>query len=519
MKVALWVLGCIVTLVLIGGVVFYLQVWRTTPLTAAERAELEVDWSALGPWSPWITDEAGERVWNPSAGYNAWVRSVPDEDRAWPALIDVAMERRQQFEPSKAEAYPSGAYPTDDGWDELVEVIQSEDSRRQIDTMAAALRRPVMGTIIASGDRYVDPDSYAAWVEHGIDPGDASPLTPSVPRMNPDVTVFLLPQLGRMRHIARSLFADARVSLVAENDPDRFVELADAVLGSAAHAREVPTVIGQLVEIAVVLFAAENIAWAVESHPERFEDEHLRALDSALASASPIEYDETGETLWSHDLFRRLANDRGAIGPGKMSSIARNGSLGDLGDPTTAPLEKLSADIQRPLLYLGRVHDRIVELCEIPWDPSSPSPMHDWDAERARLGSVPRMLVGMSMPALDSIWHSFQEANQTIVALRLSIAVHRHERRHGAFPHSTDAIDDDLLAFDPVDTFSGDALKLAITEDGPLIYSVGDDRDDDGGAPHREPEFIAPDRIDAINADQPGQIDGDWVLHPTPDSD
>ena len=67
----------------------------------------------------------------------------------------------------------------------------------------------------------------------------------------------------------------------------------------------------------------------------------------------------------------------------------------------------------------------------------------------------------------------------------------------------------------PADRITGEAVKYRLVNGKPLIYSVGDDRKDDGG---RVPlgRMNKPNQWAAALWNQKTPADGDWVLFPPP---
>ena len=71
----------------------------------------------------------------------------------------------------------------------------------------------------------------------------------------------------------------------------------------------------------------------------------------------------------------------------------------------------------------------------------------------------------------------------------------------------------------PHDRYDGGPLKYCLVDDKPLLYSIGTDRNDDGGSepegPGRAIEWIPPDFVAAhpegADVEIPG---GDWIRWP-----
>ena len=100
-------------------------------------------------------------------------------------------------------------------------------------------------------------------------------------------------------------------------------------------------------------------------------------------------------------------------------------------------------------------------------------------------------------------------------AARLVIAVQRHRLRHGAWPEAIERIDGDLLIDRPVDPYTGRGFGYRYEDTGPVVWSAGEDRDDDGGRARRGGHHIwtTPEELAQRLIDNP-TIDGDWVIYP-----
>ncbi len=89
-----------------------------------------------------------------------------------------------------------------------------------------------------------------------------------------------------------------------------------------------------------------------------------------------------------------------------------------------------------------------------------------------------------------------------------------YHREHDAWPKSLDELSPRWLPEVPVDRITGKSLHYKTVDNRPLVYSVGVDRDDDGGRiPHGENgvemasplQFEVEPRTDSLH-------DGDWVI-------
>jgi hypothetical protein len=64
---------------------------------------------------------------------------------------------------------------------------------------------------------------------------------------------------------------------------------------------------------------------------------------------------------------------------------------------------------------------------------------------------------------------------------RVLLAVERHRFAHGAPPETIDSLVPEYFAATPVDPHDGLPLRYKRLDRGYMVYSVGEDRRDDGG--------------------------------------
>jgi hypothetical protein len=88
--------------------------------------------------------------------------------------------------------------------------------------------------------------------------------------------------------------------------------------------------------------------------------------------------------------------------------------------------------------------------------------------------SVPSYGRGMEIKILEA------EAGGALGSLALASAAYRAD--HKVYPTSLEQLTPDYISHIPADPYDGKPLKLASGEDGLVLYSVGPDLTDDGGA-------------------------------------
>jgi hypothetical protein len=89
----------------------------------------------------------------------------------------------------------------------------------------------------------------------------------------------------------------------------------------------------------------------------------------------------------------------------------------------------------------------------------------------------------MLIPAVDKSLAADARHEATLLTVAVGLACERHRRATGRWPATLAELPKDLLPAVPPDPFDGQPLKYRRTADGAVVYSVGENRHDDGGQP------------------------------------
>ena len=536
-RIILAIAAIVFLLILIGSLWGYFAFLSTKPLTKEELAELTPDWSVIthDNWSPWFVDAdatgSPKTTWNPAASFNAWLETVPDEDKAWPILTRA----REQFADEVLLHDDLGMLPTDPPrWDRLQETLASSASDQLLAQLKAAYAKPVLGCGLS--DKW-DPYQHAAYIafDNGFDPG---PLAYD-PLANTPLMEIMQGWVGRLSVL--NSFLESRAAYEFEHgNIDEFVEIVLVIMQSTKFLSEFPSLIGQLVEISTEHRSMGLISWAMEYDSNLFTQEHLTRFEEALADQQGNHFLWQAEALLLHDTFRRLSNKRGSL-TGRQAPTDEFGNT-SLGAPVHIPDQQLKPSLQQALSVSNNMLESLTDASRIPWDPTLEDPEQIFANQSPRLNAAGKLYLGIYAPATSLSSKSFKRHIQQTIGLRTAIALHRHQLRHGQFPSAIDTIDADLLVFNPIDAFTGNHLKYAMNDFGPVIYSVGDDRIDNAGDQlwrsrfeeelgddgiirdvelftKIEPEWISKQEADQRFGPNSQEIQGDWILFPIPFND
>jgi hypothetical protein len=133
--------------------------------------------------------------------------------------------------------------------------------------------------------------------------------------------------------------------------------------------------------------------------------------------------------------------------------------------------------------------ERLIAMAEV--DAARPAwASHDWpsktELDRAAIESGYELLPAI-VPDVEGAYRLAEAATQHRDTMFTASALVRYRRKRQVWPQSLKELVPEYLAELPVDRMSGKELGYRRTSDGPLLYSVGSDLDDDGGRAVRLP--------------------------------
>jgi hypothetical protein len=121
------------------------------------------------------------------------------------------------------------------------------------------------------------------------------------------------------------------------------------------------------------------------------------------------------------------------------------------------------------------------------------------------------------LPALGAVANVGERTIQVRDAAEVVIALELWHRRHGAWPDRLDQLVPDLLPQVPPDRIDGQPLRYVVRDGKPILYSLGVDRQNEGGRANTEdPERAAAPGYGPVAADfkVTDYWRGDWVFFP-----
>ena len=472
----------------------------------------------------------------PSVDYvaelNRPVNAVPESQRAWPVYRQALLALGEPLGTAHTNRLTS-SHPGDKHWPAATEWLARHADA--IELMRHAASRPSMGFVFGAAGSASDPQLFPAIAERA-----ATTMPDGVRHDAGDdpLVAILLPHLNQLRHVSDVLAVDAAAAREA-GDRERLMRDLLALHAMGEQQAKEPFLIGQFVALGLRSHAVSQIGQTIAAKPEALTDADLRDLAHCLSgpdvATDLVNLDR--ERMFFYDAVQRAYTDDGD-GGGRLTpaGIKVLAEITSSNRPTHAdPFDEPAAAATGPaaMLLAGSRKDAVATYDAI-MDATAAQyarPIRDVDPnlfeERlnalgatatARLKNKPLLVL---MPSL----HRMQVAAERHLGMRdgvvIGIAFELHRRRNaGAYPDTLAALTPALLPSVPTDRITGQPVQYRLIDGRPVVYSVGADRDDDGGKPpmHRRGGKIAPSlAADWVkwSAELPAP-DGDWVLYPEP---
>ncbi len=286
----------------------------------------------------------------------------------------------------------------------------------------------------------------------------------------PDVWSTKLQDTSDTRLVATLVRWDT-VLAVVDGDKARSSDNLLALLNVSRSLGDEPFLISQLVRISSRMIAGQAVEWVLGQ--TELDDSKLATLQQAWAidAEEPLLlYGLRGDRATQDVFFRNMAD--GTVTPEMVAGVR---SAPDISFGSYA-WWLYRGRIPRERAFVHRfmtlavdaarlpISEQPTALAALPWPP-------DENMKFARL----------FMPAYDKVagayWRSVAEARCLVVGL----ACERFRLKHERWPKTLAEIPKELLETIPLDPFDGQPLRYKRLLDGIVVYSIGTNREDEGG--------------------------------------
>jgi hypothetical protein len=273
----------------------------------------------------------------------------------------------------------------------------------------------------------------------------------------------------------------------------------EALAALARMERDEYTLVAQMIRIAVAGIGLAT-TWDALQAPGWTEPQ-LERLQKAWEPVDLVEAVEkglVGERALGYEVFALVRRSGGSRAQRSLRALlwgSPSSSRATFDDVVREylylPAYKLTSIDADELFYLEALQDSIAPLRMLqahrPWPEGRQARLK----VAARLNSMrpwpdgfrhffSRMIIPNFTKAGDTAVHTENERQMTLAA----IALKRYQLRHGQLPRSLDALVPEFLPMAPYDYMSAKTLNYRLKPDGGyVLYSVGEDGEDDGGDP------------------------------------
>lgn len=504
---------------------FFLGLLYTHDMRLITLILLAVVWNANAGEQP--KPEEGESVAEFILRHDAWLSAVPDDRKAWALIQEVEAAIQMQSELGNEFVFQYDAefdYEEDRvAWEWTKQYVRDHpDLIRKIQLYAA---RPYTGesfqeaSFIASS---LGEDAYTNAM--GASPRSLSDLVPS--------------SYGIFRNHVSFINMDMYIANDQRN-AERVLRNFRSIAGMAILVRISDSYSEMLVANAIESFVLTMVLNG-DLDLSYFDDDQLIQLldilitfDQAVDWSLSVEHERIASQEYLDWIYQSSMNGRVTpLGLARFSdsNLAYAGIFLSLFNVRDEPIGNFWLDLflaghafiyqlvwaseseQRELV--DEFYAALKQDLEIPvWKVS------EWTHAQIIQSKVEYLPATKSVSGFQNLF--FNKANRKTMsnAAHLLVQVQRHKNTYGKFPDSISDLAGPINNTAFIDQYSGNLLWYTLIDGKPLIYSVGTDRDDDGGRPMLDsdgnPAAYAYGRtLKELQDEDPTEIDGDWVLYP-----
>ncbi len=457
-----------------GGWLFVAVMNHRLNAVLAETDRLDPGWRLedLDAKRPVIPDEE-----NSALTVAAAVRKMPPR---WPEW-DYPLPQLERLPlPAGADLPPE---PPGEGMLGAADVADpAEEARGQFYTRLCALQPPVRLTteqadgVRAERIRAADAVALARSLVH--QPRGRHPDSRSKDRSKTASLIF-----QDTRQAARLLQFDALLR-AADGDLESALASCVAMLNAAASLHDEPALNHQQNVIAVRALAVAQIERVLAQGEPPVAP--LAALQARLAEEAERPVNLVGTRGERADMDRLMeAIQNGDMTLSEAHRLKGRGGKGRaIDDPFLLYVPGAVAASRAAML---RRMNEAIAIMKSPTEQQE-SLLQKWEADAMNESVLVRELCPVLIKVFAAGWRSQAQFRCAAVAL----AVERYRRKHGRWPEALSDLAPAFLKAVPTDPFDGQPLRYRKDKEGVVVYSVGQDRKDDGGA------------FDTLNSDRLG---------------
>jgi hypothetical protein len=396
------------------------------------------------------------------------VKALDESDPGW-TLDDLCTERNAKLPPAERNSFAVArqareAFPRDIG--------------KEIDDLSEAGRRPANTQLrsdeLAVLEKFLAEYAQAVAIARRLTDHPEGGRSFMYPEMPLDLD---LKEVQEIRGIFTVLSFDA-FAAAQRNRPKDAIHSVRAGLNASRAIGDEPCMISQLVRTAGAAVATRAAARTF-GLTQPTESDGLATLQAEFfrdADAPRLLYGMRGERASIHRMFQLMDSGKFFNSPSAAAAGVGSAKPGLL---DRAGLWALRGYLPADHLFSLDMMTKGVEAAKLPFDKQREALK---DVPRPPPGDIRHIFTGLLAPAVDKVNESGLRIRGELLATAVGIACERYRLRTGAWPATLDDLPKDILAAIPNDPFTGRRIAFKRLADGIVVYSVGPDGKDDGGA-------------------------------------
>ncbi len=307
-------------------------------------------------------------------------------------------------------------------------------------------------------------------------PGGRFPIT-----ISDDFIATLIPDHQSARQLGDWLSFDARL----RSQDEEYAEAIDscrACLNAGRAAADDPFVITLLIRIAIGEVAIESLERVVAQAADTGDvtyDAALKEMQSLLeleAKECNLATTIRGERAGYSHLFENIRS--GKIKPAFLRTMGIGGNDGTLNPISAWWLNNVPTALLKYYPEYLQHMNAVVEAAKLPRSERA-SKLGELEMARVKSGNLVMQLLS---PYVSKVSQTETRHQVRLRAGAAGMASERYRLKHGNWPASLEAlVKEGWLAEVPVDPLDDQPMRFRVTPEGIVIYSIGFDRQDNGG--------------------------------------
>jgi hypothetical protein len=278
-----------------------------------------------------------------------------------------------------------------------------------------------------------------------------------------------LPDFGQVQYGSRLLWLDARCR-AADGNVRGALDDVNCLFAMAAHTRSAPLIVSVLVAASIDAMAAAALEETLASNRPKAEDLAVLTIEESAPYERSMARAFRMEEAFVLGFFSTATGDPEALREVNAAPSYAMEPFASIWRVFLLPDD--IASYRRAMQQYAKWTARPYGEAHADWE--------KWEQEfrSKEAGLFTRMLV----PALSGAAKATAEADARHQLACTALAVEKYRAKTGQPPDRLDKLVPDYLDAIPKDPFDGKPLRMAVSQSGILLYSVGPDLKDEGGA-------------------------------------